>query len=195
MTFRLRSMDSEDPSFEEKEGLYRRHVETIAKDAQRQFIDYFGVDFFHDGEISNLKFSPDMRDVEAELECPNISRKAEKRTYIQSTIKFKVEFKDVALFAMDAERMDKMNDPFMGQGPSPAVVFDRCEINTLAKEMKHYSKKNKRDMNSIVILTMPFMRVIKIVFNGIYVNPLEPLAFEVIRQSADFKVPSYFSRT
>lgn len=150
-------------------------------------VNYFGGAFFHDGVIDGIHFSSDGKDVVLRVSSPNIKITNGGDFQFAPPIWFKCYFQRVSLFEMRSEKLNKYNDPF---GPlERCVKVDESTLNSLKSEILYFNKKNKTNNYSIEVSTVPNTRCIRIVFEDCFVEPEEPMAFELLKNVKNVQIP------
>jgi hypothetical protein len=150
-------------------------------------VKYFGGAFFHDGVIDGIHFSSDCKDVVLRVSSPNIKITIEGDFQFAPPVWFKCYFQRVSLFDMRSEKLNKYNDPF---GPlEHCVKVDETTLNSLKSDISYFNKKNKSNNYSIEISTIPNTRVIRMVFEDCFVDPEEPMAFELLKNFKNVQIP------
>lgn len=183
--FQIRNLD-EDEKFASAEEAYTSHLKKIKDGCDANLMSYFGSDFFHDGVISSAQFSSDFQNFILNIECPNIQKKLNGNAYYIAPIRFKCIFRKVAALGFAARVLDEYNDPFEFENIPTKFLYS--EINSLS-EVDYFKNTNNNNYNSIVIKTLPSYRNISIIFEDLFVQPEEPLAFDLVRDHVDYLVP------
>jgi hypothetical protein len=185
MNFRIRS-NNDDKDIMLKNEKYLNYLKKFNMNQNKDLWSFFGTDFFHDGQIQNFQFSTDMRNLSFKIACPNIKHN---NVYIEP-IWFTCLFEGVVSFQMEVLKVDDYNNPL---AENEDVLFLESEINTLTEEMEKYNNLYKDEFFSIIIKTLPIQRDFSIIFRALTVTPIEPLAFEIIKQDKKYEIP-FFTR-
>jgi len=185
ITFLKRPTDVDDPAYHEQCRAYWDFVDSFDHSQNPDLYEFFGWDFFHDGQIEEPRFSSDFKTISFRVMSPSIPHRAGGNTYAW----FRCEFEGVVWFHLATERIDELDDP-MAKG-NRRIEFNVSEINTLTEQIEFYQRLYGRPYYSLAIETFPAHRVIGFVFERVNVLAEEPLAFALIRRSGDYDVPLY----
>ncbi len=186
--FKIRA-NSEGPSFEKQEKIYRNFIRRIERRDNPDLLTYFGNDFFHDGNIENFRISDDFKTISFRILCPNIRKHKDRDDWDYVNAWFKVTFQDVAAFKFESYRIDKLNNPLSRS--ECCVQFMGSEINSLKKEIQYFEKVYKQKFKSLIIDTLPTYRTLEIVFSEISVEAEESLAFSQLLANENYDIPLY----
>lgn len=186
MNFRIKSNNPNDKDLVKKNEKYLNYLKKFNMNQNRDLWSFFATDFFHDGQIQNIQFSTDMRNLFFRIACPNIKRN---NNYIEP-IWFTCLFEGVVNFQMEVLKVDDHNNPLV---ENENVLFLESEINTLTEELEKYNNIYKDEFFSIIIKTLPIQRDFSIIFRTLTVSPIEPVAFEIIKQDKNYEIP-FFTR-
>ena len=151
----------------------------------KNLLQFFGGNFFHDGSIQNIIFSNDMSKVEFDIACVNIKLKIGNDYEYINPIWFKCEFIGLRLFVFERETgFEESSDVSID-----SIKYNICEINTLL--LKAGSDLDSDEMNSIIINIHDGDVNMGIIFSRINVIPREPAAFELMQLDERFDVPLF----
>jgi hypothetical protein len=180
MIYKIRSsVTDHDP---EKDASYRKHLKQFNKRNDGDLWRFFYWDFFHDGVIENINFSPGLTEFSFEIWCPNIKRYVVEHDYEYVNAKFLCRFQGLRWFSLE-------NDEDEGHGGGKAY-FLSSEINTLDEEIRKYSvPEDEYEMNSLIIeLDSGYMCL---VFCSLSVEAIESLAFSMMLSDKQHEVPIF----
>lgn len=199
MKFRFRDPDPPEERFkaaEESEKAYQAHLterkpSLIRSDLWR----FFGWDFFHDGIIERIGLAKDFRDLEARIVCPNIEARQADGDFDYLNVGFTCRFQGVVFFQMDSDDEDLSEADLSIQD----LQYQYAEADTLTERMKEAqlrwrgsgedeAEDEKPEFHSLIIMTDQAISI-SLVFQSLMVEPDEPIAFELMLRSGDFKVP------
>lgn len=182
MGFVIRSDDPE--IFNEQEKLYRIHLEKFDKSNLNHLWRYFYYDFFHDGEIKEIKFKNGACNVSFLISSPNIERRRGMRSE-HIVIDFRCTFLDVVYFNFEnRNRNNNLKDTF---------TYLSSEINTIDEYVNIKKEKNHEGFNTLIIevLNGKESSFIKIAFQDIFVEAVENTAYELMLTSDAFNIPIF----
>jgi hypothetical protein len=185
MNFQMRPKEGRD------KNKYSRYLKNIKKGHSKlpsALVEYFAVDFFHDGKIEKLRFSDDMKTFSFRVSGENIKRFRNdgEFDYVDS-VWFNCTFYNVVQFFIQAKKMDKLNDPISVK--EKVVIFLQSEINTLDKQIKFAETKWRMKFNSLIIKTLPVERDFSIVFSSIKVEAENKSLFAKLKKSKEIRFP------
>ena len=175
---------------------YLRHLRGAKLESSDDLLRYFAFDFFHDGEIAEITFSPDLRTLEWRIQTtwlqPKDTRRRKARGYSWGW--FRCSFEDVVWFASGAERVDRLNDPLARRGSRTTLLSS--EIETLDNELtffrhnfRSYLRARAATLHSLLIDLEPSQGRLAIIFRHLSVLPEEPLAWEQVVSSGEYDIP------
>lgn len=72
MNFRIRSNNDDKDIILLKDEKYLNYLKKFNMNQNRDLWSFFATDFFHDGQIQNIQFLTDMRNLSFNIACPNI---------------------------------------------------------------------------------------------------------------------------
>jgi hypothetical protein len=185
MRFQIRNPDAESyEEFKASEAAYSKHLEPFKKTSNSHLWKYFAQDFFHDGSIKSIGFTPDLHSVVLELDCPNIRALKENGEFEYVNIGFTCTFQNVIRFSLEDPNPAEWSDQL---GSCSNYLYS--EINTalpdhLAGEPCFYSL-------IIECISGSASRWIEVVFSQVDVEPHEPAAFALMVASPQFEVPGF----
>jgi len=183
MSFRIRQ-DPDTSDYEANQIVYRAHLDKIRGSLPPDLWRYFAVDFFHDGRIDGIDLG--VRTT-VSLWCPNIRRvtEPEKHEYVNAC--FQCEFRDVvwAEYLVSGESNDDAGTP---QFDRP-LFFSMGEIDSLADKIDRAERLRSIKYHSLVIQMRPVGLELTLVFGGVVVKALEPLAFALLSSDARYHLP------
>ncbi|HEY6873935.1 MAG TPA: hypothetical protein VI298_14515 [Geobacteraceae bacterium] len=181
MIYKIRSsVTDHDPG---KDAAYRTHLRKYDKKNDTALWRYFYWDFFHDGVIENIKFSPDLSEASFEIWCPNIKRYVTEQDYEYVNAKFICTFQSLKWFVLESDEDESATS-------GGKAYFLSSEINTLDDQMKKYSvPEDEYEMSSLIIeLDSGYM---SLVFWSMRVEAVEPLAFSLMLSDKQHEVPIF----
>ena len=189
LAFHRRPLDPDAPDFFERSTAYFDSIDSFDHEEQSDLYRYFGWDPFHDGPIERLRLSNDAQSLSFRVMHPYIRHQRDESTYAW----FRCVFRGVSWFHMTAERVDRYNDPLAaaGQRPVEGIEFNVSEINTLEEQIARARRLWRRPAYSLVIDTFPSHRRLGIVFQHVSVEPLEPVAWELMVRSGEWDTLLY----
>jgi hypothetical protein len=192
-TFSDRLYADEESTRAKVELAYLRHLQAQDFSDNRDLLTYFGLDFFHDGQIDQVKFSTDLRTVSWRVPVTWISPPEHRREQGLLWANFRCCFEDVVWFQAECERLDGA-DPLRDMR-IPAE-FRSSEIDTLANELKFYRRnlrgylrEHESRLHSLLIELAPGLGHLGLVFRRVSVTPEEPLAWEQLVASGQYQIP------
>jgi hypothetical protein len=175
---------------------YLRYLKGSKQKSPPDLIRYFAFDFFHDGEIVDIAFSPDLRTLEWRIQTTWLQPKDATRrtTRGYSWTWFKCVFEDVVWFGSTAERVDRLNDPLTRRHAT--TTLGSSEIDTLdgdLERLRHnhrfYLRSREATFHSLLIDLHPSQGRLGIIFRNLSVLPEEPLAWEQVVVSGEYDIP------
>jgi len=138
---------------------------------------FFATDFFHDGQIETIDHTPGFHEVCFRIWCPNIQLKEASTTRFVNAL-FEVRFREVSRFVVDPE-------------PEPAATaplsFLGGEIETLVTDTQSLPHGQTAAKHSLIVETDSCW--ISFIFGAVEVEPVEPLAFELLCNDPRFSMP------
>jgi frataxin-like iron-binding protein CyaY len=189
MNFQIRSNDANDKDYMAKFEEYQNYLKRFNMNEHRDLWSFFAADFFHDGRIEGLQFSVDIQSMVFKVSCPNIKRNDVNSWSYIKPVWFTCKFEGVTYFQMEAQKIDEDNDPLLAN--EKYVRFLESEINTLTEKIEKYNNIYKDEFFSIIIKTLPIQRDFSLIFRTLKVTPIEPLAFEIIKQDKNYEIPLF----
>ena len=167
---------------------YYEFLDQFDHHTNRHLFEFFGWDFFHDGEIKNLHLAS-ITSLIFDIMNPSIHRKGRSPTYAW----FRCEFENVVWMQQECAYRDELNDPLktaMGE----QLQFNISEINGLSEQIEHFNKMYAhvpRTFSSLVIDCFPGRRRIGLVFQKLNVQAHEPVAFDLLRENENVELHLY----
>jgi hypothetical protein len=146
----------------------------IPKDLWR----FFAEDFFHDGELDNLKLRPERRRIQFDLNCPNVKRFGGPHTFDFVNVGFRVVIDDVWSIAL---RVDDEGET------GTHIQFGAAEIETVDDEIQAASISRDDVYHSLILRTNCFW--LTAVFGHLDVSPLEPAATDLMLADPRYLFP------
>ncbi len=187
MKIRPTLLDDDPAIIRAKNEEYFRFLEQQDLRAVPCLLTYFGRDFFHDGRLSEFRFSDDLRTFQFRAIAdfgilPGVE--SEDRVGLSAWGRFTCIFFDVALFR--ASEMPRSWDST--RNLEETVCYSCGEINTLQEEIREYSAWHGYAMYSLSVETSPAHRSFDLVFSDVKVTPDEPIAFHLMEQSGKYRI-------
>jgi len=183
MAFRIRNLDLEaGQAFQACEEAYQKHLESFEEHSHSNLWKYFATDFFHHGAIRSICFSPCLKSLVMQIECPNIKRTM-KDHFDYISMDFICEFRGVRTFTLQNENPDLVDTIY-----ADSSQFVGSEINTAIPQ-----KINPEKIHSLTIEALEGNRRIWIdlLFSNMSVSPEEPTAYSILESDSRFHIPTY----
>ncbi|MDA8429854.1 MAG: hypothetical protein M0T70_11425 [Geobacteraceae bacterium] len=142
LKFRIKNIHSEDDKeVADSFNSYFSHLKSLNLKNEDALLKFFGYDFFHDGDIYDLKIFDGNRDVTFKIDALNIrTRESDSKDCEYVNTAFECVFRDVVWLTMEGKRVDALNDPLTDHG---GLEFSYSEIDTLTEYIEHF-KNNYR---------------------------------------------------
>ena len=185
--FRIRTSDAEDPDYELKDQDYRTHLRGLGLSPDSDLLRFFGWDFFHDGDLSNLALSDDGKRLAIKAEGPNF-RRSGTVDYLPP-IGFTWTFTGLAHFEFSGIRMDPHNDPLGDR--EERITFMYAEIDSLSDDLLRLKAAYRRSFHSLIVEILPARRDLVVLFEDLKVVPDDPEAFEALVQDLAYAMPMW----
>lgn len=196
LKFRIKNIHSEDDKqVADSFDSYYFHLKSLNLNNEDALLKFFGYDFFHDGDIYDLKIFNGNRDVTFKVDALNIRTKesdCKDSEYVNTA--FECIFRDVVWLTMEGKRVDALNDPLTDRG---GLEFSYSEIDTLTEYIEHF-KNNYRgseafvddepEFHSIIIRFTTPSGYFGMVFSSVSVVPVEPLAWHLLQESGKYEL-------
>ena len=174
---------------ERRHRAYMAHLKK-AKNKHHVLWKYFGLDFFHDGYIQDLKFSNELKNLTFRIDCPNILKfDFKKRKYKnQSGVWVRCEFSEVAYFEMETPRT-KRGGPLFEKVNQQEYLYS--EIDSLKEKIRFFERNYGKKFHSLMISLCPFKRYMSIIFHDVKVVPENPKFFQKLLKGKEYYLPLY----
>lgn len=161
------------------EASYSAFIRTRRDEIPAALHRFFRRDFFHDGRIESVEHSRGYDGITLAIWCPNIKRSKGAGDFDFVSALFHARFFGVSRFTAE---IDEHTDAVAG----PATYL-AGEIETLVDESSPPGDDSDRAMHSLIVETDRFW--MSILFRSLSVEPVEPVAFQLMCSDAKFLIP------
>ncbi len=169
LSFKYKLLDGTEEEYKESSKKYHVFLKKISNKLDTDLIDFFGFDFFHDGKIEDINITDAFKEISFRIFSPNLKLFDEDGDFIYVNAYFKCHLYNVPWFNSETV-IERKNDS--------EITYLYSEINTLKEEIAYCRKYDRRPYQSLLIKTT--QGFLGFVFENIWVEPEEPLAFELL---------------
>jgi len=177
---RFKIIRDNEEEFEASFRQYQDYLSKITRPKSSDFWRFFQVPYFHDGDITEFKFNPMLRELSFNVSCLTIRHRDEEiyKKHGYCPMIFNCSFGNISWIQFDMGNQDDAS-----AWGYPVMYFQYCEIETLI----NFSRRHKscdEIKHSLIISTSEPKIYISLIFESYNVRPLEDAAFYQMLTSA-----------